>query len=179
MCAELLDKDEHREQLLKNIHRAEIYLKVRFKTHCTNDDPCSSHCISHALSHPKDSELSSKCENVHNLICEECLNVVHCIASLKLQLSHIPKCRERDIAEYAVSNAESKILEWQRHIVRGTQQSKARSDAIVDLKPTKALWIRDFAQKYNPSKVKFLDLQFKKNVLSSLYRLLLDFRINE
>lgn len=141
------------KEFLKTINEAEGYIKARFKFHCEYDDSCMSHCIKHALSHPKDKDLLSKCEKKHDRICVECLALVNCIASLKLKLSHLQPSHAKDVAEYDVRNAESKIMEWQRHLLRGVQQSKARTNAFQELGTTKALWMRDFAQKYNPTKV--------------------------
>lgn len=155
LCVKLLDNDEESKELLKSITRAEAYLKARFKTQCSYDDSCRSHCINYALSHPNDGELFSKCNRIHDSICKECLAVVDCIALLKAKLSHLPLSHEREVAEFKVANSEMKVIEWQRHIMRGLQQSKARSNAFTNLGPTDSLWIRDFAQKYNPTKVNF------------------------
>lgn len=151
----LPDADEAKE-LLKCINQSEDYLKARYKMHCNNDDSCVSHCIDHALSHPKDTELFSKCEKIHDRHCKECLSIVDCIGSLKLMLTQMPPSHGQEVAQWEVENAEQKIMEWQRHILRGVQQSKARSKSFMELGPSSALWIRDFAQKVNPSKVRII-----------------------
>jgi hypothetical protein len=148
-----LFEDEETKQLMKKINQSENYLKGRFKTHCERNSAYITHCIDFALSNPNDKELQSKCENEHSSICDECLNLVHSIDFLKLKLNHLQDGHEKEVAQFEVSNAEAKILEWQRHIVRGVQQSKSRSNAFSSIGPTNALWIRDFAQKYNPNKV--------------------------
>lgn len=107
--------------------------------HCANDDRCNSHCIDHALSHPKDKQLFAKCETIHDRVCAECLNVVNCIASLKFKLNELPKSHEKSVADWEVSNAEVKIIEWQKHILRGVQQSKARENAFKVLGPLMAI----------------------------------------
>lgn len=121
--------------------------------HCNLDDSCRSHCINYALSHPKDKEFFSECKKNHDRNCAECLAIVDCIASLKLMLSNLPQSHQKDVANWEIAKSDEKIMEWQRHILRGVQQSKARSEAFKDLGPTNALWMRDYAQKVLPSKV--------------------------
>lgn len=117
------------------------------------DDPCISHCISHSLSHPSDRDLFAKCKKIHDQRCEECSNVVSCISSLKNKFAQLPLSHEREVAEWEIANSERKIMDWQKHIMRGVQQSKARSKAFQTLGLTLALWLRDYAQKFLPTKV--------------------------
>lgn len=142
------------KELLKSINSAEFYLKARYRTHCSNEATCSSHCINYALSHPTDKDLFSKCDIVHDHICEECQNIIDCIRNLKVKAAGIELRHEREVSEYEICNAEMKIMDLQKHIIRGVQQSKARSDALANLDQTSALWLRDYAQKVNPCKVK-------------------------
>lgn len=153
-CVKSLGKDDESKELMKRINLAESYLKARYKTHCHCDDSCISHCITHALSHPSDKDLQSKCNKIHDSICDECVNVVDSIETLKLKIVNLPTRRETEVMTHEIANAEIKISDWQKHIIRGVQQSKARSEAFKNLCSTWAIWIRDFAQKYLPSKVK-------------------------
>jgi hypothetical protein len=149
----VFESNEESKQLLKAIDSSESYLKTRFRTHCQYDDTCSSHCIKHSLSNPKDNDLISKCNEKHDSVCGECLNVIDCIATMKLKAGKLLLLREKELAVYEVVNAEMKIMNWMKHIIRGVQQSKAREDSFTSLQSTTAIWIRDFAQKYNPTKV--------------------------
>lgn len=65
----------------------------------------------------------------------------------------MPDNPKNQVIQWEVENSSLKILEWQKHIMRGEQQSKARSSAFKELSSTQALWVRDFAQKVLPSKV--------------------------
>lgn len=150
----LLRNDEENKSLLESISKSESYLKARYQKHCTDDDSCISHCINHALSHPKDKELMSSCSKVHDRYCVECQNLNNCVEQLKTKINHLPPSHQKEVAEWEVSNASFKIMAWQKHILRGVQQSKARSHALNELGPATALWLRDYSQKFNPSKVK-------------------------
>lgn len=150
---ELLTNTEGVNELLKEIDRSECYLKTRYKMHCKNDDSCISHCIDHALSHPSEKEFISECKNVHNQYSKDCNAITTCIDLLQLLLTKLPSSHRREIALWEVRNTKEKIFECKKHILRGVQQSKARVESFRELLPSTALWIRDFAQKVNPSKV--------------------------
>lgn len=139
--------------ILESIDKSENYLKANYKNHCAYDDNCASHCISHGLSHPNDKELQSKCNMAHDRYCPECLNLIQCISTLKLKAVQLPKSHANEVSQWEINNASTKVTEWQKHVLRGVQQSKARSSAFSLLGPTTALWIRDYAQKVLPSKV--------------------------
>lgn len=94
-----MGNNEETKKLLKRINGSENYLKARFRTHCMNDDSCSSHCINHALSHPNDKQLFSKCDKTHDSICSECLTIIESIALLKLKLTHLPDDHKKDVAD--------------------------------------------------------------------------------
>lgn len=149
----MLGNNEETKELLESIKKSESYLKARFRKHCNYNDSCMSHCINHGLSHPKDKELFSSCDKNHDRFCLECLNLVTCLASIRLKINQLPISHEKEVAEWEVENATFKIFAWQKHILRGAQQSKARSTAFTELGPTKAIWIRDYAEKVIPTKV--------------------------
>lgn len=135
----MLENNEEVTKLLKCIIQSENYLKARYKLHCTSDDSCISHCIEHALSHPKDKELVSTCDRLHDQSCSECQNIVDSIATLKLMIEKLPQSHKKDVAVWEINDAKGKIMEWQNHIMRGVQQSKARTDVFKELGPTNAI----------------------------------------
>lgn len=149
----MLEKDEGSGELLTCINSSERYLKARYRTHCKIDDPCISHCITHALSHPSDNDLASNCDEYHCSVCGECRSLIDSLTILKLRITNLPRSHQKDVACYEVKNAEQKFFDWQRHIMRGVQQGKARLNVMKNLDSTTTLWIRDFAQKYLPTKV--------------------------
>lgn len=102
--------------------------------------------------------------------------MVNCIASLKLNLTYLSRSHEKDVANWEVSNAELKIMEWQKHILRGVQQTTARENAFKELGLTIALWIRDYAHKYVPTKV-LLQKSFCLFIFKVYF--ILDFRSND
>lgn len=153
------DNDKTRKNLERFVE-SENYLKARYKLHCNSNDSCISHCIEHFLSHPKDKKLSLACDKLHDRRCVDCQNIITSIDSLKSMINTLPQSHEKDVALWEIKNAEVKIMDWQKHILRGVQQSKARVDAFKLLGPTNAIWIRDYAQKINPSKVPSISSPF-------------------
>lgn len=113
----LFEDNQETKTLLKFIDESEQYIKTRYKIHCSNDDSCMTHCIDHALSNPKDKDFRSPCTKIHDRICEECLNVVKCFASIKSDLHRLPSSHEKEVAQYDVKTAEQKIMGWQQHIL--------------------------------------------------------------
>lgn len=152
-CLKLFGSGSDVKELLHCLNSSEKYLKARFSTHCKCNDSCSSHCINHALSHPTDNDLYSTCEKSHDVTCGECLALRDCFTKFRSMISQLPAGHEKEVAEYDIINSESVIMDWQKHIMRGVQQSKARSDAFSNLDQTSAIWLRDYAQKVLPSKV--------------------------
>lgn len=159
----MLEKSDVTKQLSTCITQSESYLKARYKIHCTSSDACISHCIEHSLSHPKDKELFSTCDKPHDRICAECKTILDSIAALKSMIKKLPQSREKEVATWEINDAEVKIFEWQKHIMRSVQQSKARTDAFQELEATSAVWIRDYAQKFNPTKVILTNVKKKLN----------------
>lgn len=147
-----LDKSK-KEIVLPWLQKAKTYLNARFRLHCEDDSLCLTHCLSHALSHPTDPALVSKCTQQHTEVCSECLNITTSIDFIEKEVELLPDTHAKAVLIEDTKTAKAKILEWQRHILRAVKQDKARDAAFKDLTSTEALWIRDFAQKINPSKV--------------------------
>lgn len=117
----MLGNDEVTKELLKYIDSCEKYLKARYKTHCKSNDSCKSHCITHALSHPTDNNLSTTCDEVHSSVCRECTSLIDYIATLKLKVSQLPSSHRKEVAHYEIANAEKKNYGLaEAHNERGT-----------------------------------------------------------
>lgn len=88
-AAKLLSS-KRKSELLNSIGQAEQYLKVRYKTHCANDDNCFCHCINHGLPHTKDRDFQSDCDVIHDRVCPQCLNLTECMDTIKRELCQLP-----------------------------------------------------------------------------------------
>lgn len=159
--------EAEKKALCECLNAAKIYLKVKFKLHCEKDESCPSHCLQHALSNPSDNKLSAVCSLEHTDICSECFNLIKTMQDIQKAIVKLPDSREKELAMHDIQIAEAKITEWKRHIVRGVQQSKARACAFSDIRPDEAVWIRDFAQKVNPSKVHSKIIKYHCNTIDN------------
>lgn len=77
-----------------------------------------------------------------------------------------PSSHRKEVAQHEIANAERKVMDWQKHIIRGVQQAKARENVLQFHDLISVLWIRDFAQKFLPTKVTlscfcYFSLRFK------------------
>lgn len=134
--------------------------------HCEDNSSIPTHCLQHGLSHPTDTALMSKCLKTHDEVCSECINIITTIKHIEDQIILMPDTHAKSVLMLDTKDAKAKIMEWQKHIIRGVKQDQARDAAFSNLGATEALWIRDFAQKINPSKVFMLLLH--ENLLSNI-----------
>lgn len=151
---QLYENDETtRKSLLAKLSNAKQYLKARYSTHCQIDSSCASHCINHALSikiHGDD------CNVMHDKLCLDCENILDTFKIVKDCLNQKEESHEKKVQLYDYDFGIEKIKEWQRHIVRGVQQDKARAFVMNNLSSKDCMWIRDWAQKILPIRVSFL-----------------------
>ena len=90
---------------------------------------CPSHCISLALSDPKDPNLAKNrhCSDGHRSTCEDCSNLYQLIDEVTNAVNGL--VNNSDIL-YDVKIAKENIFKWQQHIIRHVQQNKAKVNAM-------------------------------------------------
>lgn len=103
------------------------------------------------------------------MICRECQGIVDCIATLKVKIAQLAFNRQKEVAEVNILDAESRIMDWQRHIMRGVQQSKARADAFSNLNEISGIWTR-------PTPMKNIKLQSVYHIILLQFKILAHFR---
>ena len=110
---------------------------------------CPSHCISLALSDPKDPNLANNrhCSDGHQSTCEDCCDLYQLIDEVTNAANGL--ANNSDIF-YDVKIAKENIFKWQQHIIRHVQQNKAKVDAMDLINKCTGLWIRDYCQKVLP-----------------------------
>ena len=125
-CSEEIEKRGNRKRIHTSLSR---FLP---QVHLCQKSDMPDHCISYAMSDPKDGDFQAKCDHRHN----------------GTQLS--PDMKEQ--WAYDVSTAEQAILAWKAHLVRGVNQDKARIEVIDDLDSSSVLLVQDWAMKFLPRK---------------------------
>lgn len=53
---------------------------------------------------------------------------------------------------FDINISKTRVLNWFGHQVRSVQQEKSKSDTFKELGMTGAIWIRDWSQKYLPTR---------------------------
>lgn len=77
----VLDKDEL-DEVEGKLNKYHVYLKTDYKLHLQRQDRCPDHCISFALSDPKDKDYSNECDHNHDLECDRCNLLPEAVAIL-------------------------------------------------------------------------------------------------
>lgn len=143
-----IENADERKNIINRLNEVEKYLKLsRFQQHCSLDNECASHCIGNALTSTKN---QAKCAKSHSATCNDCLNIHESIETLKAARSVNLSKKKKDNLFYIIDKHFVAIKEWQQHIIRGVQQTKAKTEALQNMTATEALWIRDWAQKVLP-----------------------------
>lgn len=69
---------------------------------------------------------------------------------LQAELRKLEQTRENYTKVYQTGKCWAVIFAWQQHLLRGSQQRKAKTDVVQNMTDTSALWIKDWAQKLLP-----------------------------
>lgn len=80
----------------------------------------SHYCI-WALSDPNDDNLTEMCEYLHTLTCEDCDRLQSTLEDIQKAVEKIKQSNREEFRQ-EVQNAAYLILEWQKHILRRSQQ---------------------------------------------------------
>ena len=113
----------------------------------------ADHCISYALSDPKQKTLGSACTHPHNEYCSSCEQLNAVIVEVQSSLGRAILCDEnRDDLLYTYEQAVTAINAWKAHQLRSLQQDKARTDVLEHLNATSVLITQDWAMKFLPQK---------------------------
>ena len=97
--------------------------------------------------------LDLQCSYILNdeVNCKECYNLSHSIDSL----SEITvECKADGDIMYELETAKKNITDSLKHLIRDTQQKKAKEYVFASLKENIAFWLIDFCQKVLPVKIR-------------------------
>ena len=134
-----------KQTLLTRLECSKRYLKIVYPQNCMEHSDCPSHCISLALSDPKDPNLAKNrhCSDGHQSTCDNCSKLCQLIDEVTDAVNGLVNS---DIL-YDVKIAKENIFKWQQHIIRHVQQNKAKVKAMDLINKCTGLWIRDYYQK--------------------------------
>ena len=157
---EKLVSNFNRRDLVNSLERSKRYLKTRYQ-HCCDDSNSrmASHSPKFALSDPNEQNLQEKFV-IPNRICKKCYILCETIE----EIQNLVTVELDQDANYDVEIAVQNIHEYINHLMRDSQQKKAKSEAFNKLSESIGFWLKDFCQKIIP--VKFSLERVKKKILA-------------
>ena len=148
------------EEMKKTIQDGKNYFKTEYRNHCQQDDSgCPDHCPKFALSDASDPDLKEQCEHEHTISCSQCDDVAICLDKIRDVITRkdtkfYSKEQQEDIL-YDFDRAAKAISQWKAHIMRSSNQERAKQEIIESLDPSSNLIVMDWA-------MKFLQIRFRE-----------------
>ena len=112
----------------------------------------ADHCLSFALSDPRDGQFQQKCFHDHSEICSECFKLNEVLDNIEAACTEIVSEEEREDATFMVQQARNDILAWKAHQLRSVNQDQAKAEVLGGLNHRSVLLVMDGAMKYLPRK---------------------------
>ncbi|XP_073241912.1 uncharacterized protein [Porites lutea] len=141
------------DNVRQRVRAAKRYLKADYKLHVLEESPCADHCIRFALS-SDDVQYKTACDHEHTMQCDRCLdcaNVAHDIISgLESGDISFSYQEQKEELKYDIEKATERIMDWKSHIVRATNQEKAKINILDNLTERQVLVVMDWAMKWLP-----------------------------
>lgn len=128
------------------LQQGKRYLKTQYQVNCDPDSKVYSHSTKHALSDPNDPHLQSP-TSVSNDACLDCYNLCKAISSVRKLVN---ENSGDDDTKYDLETAIQDINNYIKHLIRDSQQRKAKIEAFDNLDNKTAFWLKDFCQKILP-----------------------------
>lgn len=138
--------------IIQRLKEAKQYLKLDYKLHLKGASRIADHCMTFALSDPKDSDFKKACAHDHDLRCERCESLKIVLKDIREQLESASFDQDLQKEEHLFdyNNAVSDIMELKKHIVRTVRQEQARKEILQNLGPTDVHIQMDWAMKFLP-----------------------------
>ena len=139
------------QDVISSLERGKRYLKTRYPIHCANvNTEIHSHSTQFALSDPNNVELAAKNVKIGDQVCANCLDLFKGIQSV---INAVQNTGNSDLLHDA-SLAVNDIISFIKHIMRDAQQKKAKSESFSLLNDESCFWLKDYAEKMLPFKLR-------------------------
>ena len=117
----------------------------------SDESTCPDHCLKFALSDPNDSDLKEQCAHEHTTLCGECDGI-----TIRLdKIEHVIKSKDKFYSKeqqedilYDFERFRKAISLWKAHIMRTTNQERAKQEILENLDPSSNLIVMDWAMKF-------------------------------
>ena len=131
------------------------FVCILFQVHVSESSSIADHCLSHALSDPKDTLLGTKCKHQHDHQCSSCEELKSVLDEIERGIADSANSLtpdQHDDITYSFRQAKSVISSWKAHQLRSIQQDKARFELSTKLEPNEVFITQDWAMKFLPQK---------------------------
>lgn len=150
--------------MIKNLNEAKQYLRTDYYAHVKLNSKVEDHCFNYALSDFKSQNFQQKCllseePHKHGKTCIRCQQVRDALGEVRnTVVDLIEKNNEyeeelKDIQE-SMHEAENKIIEMKKHILRAEFSNNQRKEIISSLETNHALITMDWGMKFLPKKAR-------------------------
>ena len=133
-----------------------IHDSIYSKVHVSPSSPIADHCITYALSDPKDTKFSSSCDHTHDKACPQCDSLTNTLQKIQdlISVGHTTVLDADELIDlqYNAKQAAQDILAWKAHQLRSTRQDTAWVDSTNHLDSSSILITNDWAMKFLPQK---------------------------
>ena len=122
--------------------------------HVVEESPIADQCMAYALSEPRDSSLTQKCNHTHRVHCAQCDTLqimLNEILTFVLQAS-FQSDDDRDEAIYVTRHSTEVIQAWKSHQLRTVRQDQSILQFLQQLDTSSVFITQDWAIKYLPRK---------------------------
>ena len=131
----------------------------QYRNHCNeSESPCANHCLKFGLSDPKNADFNETCSaHEHITRCHQCDSISTCINKIERavkRLTFYSEEQQEDIV-YDFEQAVKTVNQWKAHIMRTTNQERAKQDVLAMLDSSSRLVVMDWA-------MKFLQLRYRE-----------------
>lgn len=121
------------------------------QVHVSNSSQIPDHCLTYALSDPKDSTFRKKCDHEHDMVCNTCEELNTVLSEIEGLIAQSAMTQnDKDNAIYTWKESVKNIQHWKAHQLRTINQDTARINALNTLDQQSALIIQDWAMKLLP-----------------------------
>ena len=157
---ELGQDDNWSKAIKKSLLDGKRYLKTQYRNHCNeSESPCADHCLKFGLSDPKNADFNETCAHEHITRCHQCDSISTRINKIERAIKHegltfYSEEQQGDIV-YDFEQAVKAVNQWKAHIMRTTNQERAKQDVLAMLDSSSRLVVMDWA-------MKFLQLRYRE-----------------
>ena len=145
---ELGQDDNWSKAIKKSLLDGKRYLKTQYRNHCNeSESPCPDHCLKFGLSDPKNADFNETCAHEHITRCHQCDSISTCTNKIERAIKHegltfYSEEQQEDIV-YDIEQAVKAVNQWKAHIMRTTNQERAKQDVLAMLDSSSRLVVMD------------------------------------